>query len=820
MDANVIPSELLALPRWVVWKYEMRDGKPTKVPHSARGGMASSTDAATWSTHAEATAALSKGAWDGIGFVFARGDGLVGIDLDDCAHNGELSADARAILAQFPTYAEISPSGTGVKLFMRGSLEGKARRRDVKRGIEMYADGRYFTVTGRIVEGHPSEVRDCQAALDAFYTSVFARQEPERRASMTVGGGGGGASLADAEIVQRAASAKNGEKFKRLWAGDTTGYKTEDNGGHSEADLALCAMLAFWCGEGGASRVDALFRQSGLYREKWEREDYRARTISAAYSGVREFYTPAVVVTPEKLKAAFGDEQPPTYVTTYDKPSDAAEASGVAEPRPAPLSPPHAVPDTSAIKYREGVANVETRWIEVDGKRKAELWYRNIDAISESLLKVCDKWPKSCAGLLFSPNGRGGVRYLNRSDDVFSWLAQCADVRWYEGQARSLVTGVASAVTKGEFVSHLKATVPDRFIAVSELPHEPTITGVYYMPLDLPKATGKALAKFLELLNPETEHDRQLLLALILTPMWGGPCGARPAFILSSDHGRGAGKTTTANAIADIYGGAFRVQNKETWEQVSKRLLGDRALALRMLLRDNVKGKVAAEEMESFITDPEISGWRPFHGDFCRPNYMTVVFTANAPRLGADMADRAVEIRIGDRKHGFNFQKAMAEFMAEHRLALIADIVARIKEPPRGTISSGNRIRWGAWMDAILTRCDNPDALAALVRERQAAADTDSEDAEDVARVLDQWAAEGKLAEDSRGSGVWRVTRDQMREILVDAGVADENVSKKGAHSIICNMLGSHGPLSALIDNPRRRIIRCWLWTPKPDIPV
>ena len=71
------------------------------------------------------------------------------------------------------------------------------------------------------------------------------------------------------EVIRKALSASNGERFSRLWYGDTSGY-----GSHSEADLALCGMLAFWTG-GDAARIDTLFRQSGLYREKWDRKDYR-----------------------------------------------------------------------------------------------------------------------------------------------------------------------------------------------------------------------------------------------------------------------------------------------------------------------------------------------------------------------------------------------------------------------------------------------------------------------------------------------------------------------------------------------------------------
>ena len=87
--------------------------------------------------------------------------------------------------------------------------------------------------------------------------------------------------MTDSELVNRAMRATNGEKFSRLWVGDTSQYASPSNEGRSEADLALCSLLAFWCGP-DEDRIDRLFRQSGLYRQKWEREDYRALTLAVA----------------------------------------------------------------------------------------------------------------------------------------------------------------------------------------------------------------------------------------------------------------------------------------------------------------------------------------------------------------------------------------------------------------------------------------------------------------------------------------------------------------------------------------------------------
>jgi hypothetical protein len=107
----------------------------------------------------------------------------------------------------------------------------------------------------------------------------------------------GGADLDDTELIRRGAAAANGAKFVRLWSGDTDGYGSGGNEGHSEADLALCSMLAFWTGP-DEDRIDALFRRSGLMRPKWDERHYGdgrtygRGTIGKALKGRTEFFEP------------------------------------------------------------------------------------------------------------------------------------------------------------------------------------------------------------------------------------------------------------------------------------------------------------------------------------------------------------------------------------------------------------------------------------------------------------------------------------------------------------------------------------------------
>ena len=281
------------LRQWLCWRLEERDGKPTKIPYSpVTGQRASSTAPETWAGHEEAVKAAKEHGYGGVGFVFTPEDNLCGVDLDKCLdpETGEIEPWAQKIIEDLDSYTEVSPSGTGVHILINGELPPGRNR---KGRFEAYDRGRYFTVTGKHLSGTPKSIESRQEELQSVVRRVFG-SEPESAngytkpvtASDSVDNG-----LSDTEVVEKASASRNGEKFRQLWGGDTN-----DNGSHSEADLALCGMLAFWTG-GDSARIDSLFRQSGLYRKKWEREDYRNRTIAESLSGKTEFYNAPKMVT-------------------------------------------------------------------------------------------------------------------------------------------------------------------------------------------------------------------------------------------------------------------------------------------------------------------------------------------------------------------------------------------------------------------------------------------------------------------------------------------------------------------------------------------
>jgi hypothetical protein len=289
LDLVMIPEELRALPQWVCWGIEVRDGKQTKVPLRPDGGGRASVDQLTsWGSFRDALRAFSALGAMGIGFVFTSEDEFCGVDLDHCTKGAGLTAEATSILQGLDSYSELSPSETGVHVLLRGRLPGSRHRTSGPNGvgqIEMYDSGRFFTMTGLHLVGTPPSTQPRQAQLEALYAATFPEPEPAPGPEVA---GELGLSVEDDDLIDRASSAANGSDFDRLWRGDTSGHES-----HSEADLALCGSLAFWAGP-DPSRIDRLFRRSGLMREKWDslrgNTTYGAVTIAKALDGRSNFY--------------------------------------------------------------------------------------------------------------------------------------------------------------------------------------------------------------------------------------------------------------------------------------------------------------------------------------------------------------------------------------------------------------------------------------------------------------------------------------------------------------------------------------------------
>lgn len=286
VHVTAIPEQLQERHQWVVWQYQQIDDEIKKPPFNPRTGKAASVGRPeTWGSFADAQRAYATKRYAGMGFMLTTG--IVGIDIDHCVTNGHYSTEAQAIIERLGTYAELSPSGAGVRLFVLGSLPGPYRRRG---NIELYENSRYLTVTGQQINNTPAQLTANQPHLDAVYHALFPPQPPQQQKENTGGGDDRSAIrlLPNEQVLARAYNAKNGQLFRRYYEGDYSLWEGAAARHHSqsEADFTLCLYLLYWTNN-DVSQAERLFRHSGLMREKWDRklkgqETYGERTIAAA----------------------------------------------------------------------------------------------------------------------------------------------------------------------------------------------------------------------------------------------------------------------------------------------------------------------------------------------------------------------------------------------------------------------------------------------------------------------------------------------------------------------------------------------------------
>ncbi|HLV98333.1 MAG TPA: hypothetical protein VKT82_06605 [Ktedonobacterales bacterium] len=269
---KALPDDLKVKQQWVMWRYELRPGKdkPSKRPYNPRTGRPARTDVpATWGTYAQALARYQHGGWDGLGFVFTAADPYCGIDLDDCRdpETEEIAPYAQQIVEAMQSYTEISPSGRGLHILVKAALPDHAGR---KRGaVEIYDHQRYFAVTGAWLAGTPPTIEERAEALLALYATLAPVEEAKSHPGAALSRPT--VSRPDAEVLARAMAAANGATFQALWSGDLAASTEPRTGAPdpSRADFELCLLLAYWC-HSDPAQMDRLFRQSALYRPKWD----------------------------------------------------------------------------------------------------------------------------------------------------------------------------------------------------------------------------------------------------------------------------------------------------------------------------------------------------------------------------------------------------------------------------------------------------------------------------------------------------------------------------------------------------------------------
>lgn len=294
VNSKDIPKYLKENAKFCNWKYETRDGRLTKVPYNPHtNNKASVNNANTFTDFNSVVNGLDI--YDGIGI---RVDGkIIAIDLDHCIEDGNLCSWSEEIVSHFPnTYIEISPSGAGFRIILLAPdnyLFNKDKYYIKKNNVEVYVAGatnRFVTITGNVLQK-----LDIAENLDGFQWLLETYMKREN-SKTTIIQKERESYLTDESIIEKAMSSKQGHKFSKLWNGDISDYPS-----HSEADLALTSILAFYC-NGNKEQIDRLYRKSDLYRAKWDElrgnKTYGDMTIDTAISGIKEFYSPIVKINP------------------------------------------------------------------------------------------------------------------------------------------------------------------------------------------------------------------------------------------------------------------------------------------------------------------------------------------------------------------------------------------------------------------------------------------------------------------------------------------------------------------------------------------
>jgi hypothetical protein len=636
-----LPPELREGKRFVCWREAVRNGKPTKIPVNPHTlAEAESDNPATWGTFTEAVACYKAhpDMLQGIGRMFHPDDGFIGIDFDKCLddHGNIIASHVAATwLRQFDSYSETSPSGRGVKAWLRAphELDGKTGRKDARRGVEIYKERRYFTITGQRLPQFSGKVESRQAGVDEFFTSLFGRKQsaavkPTQTPRVP-------STATDGEIIRKASEARNGGKFRDLWAGNWQPHY----GSQSEADCGLCGLLWYWTG-GDREAVARLFAQSGLMRPKWNRGDYQASTLDVACNG--DVYQPG----------RNGNAEPTT--DGNKSPALLVLPSGI-----------QTITDTAGELFPRIAA---ARALYLRGGVPMRLVKDQQDALTlEEMRPAAFRSSIERYGRLVAWRvGEGNKPVLK-------------PVCLPEEMARALLESEAARKHLPRIVGLINCPliVGDGEI-VGPGYHEGTqmlVTGGTLPPVvELAEAVN-ALLDVLSEFDFQTPGDKSRALAALLTPalkLGEHLRGNVPADVAEADKSQ-SGKTYRQKIVAAFYGERVAVVSCKSGGvgSVDESLSAQLVAGHPFIQLDNFRGKFDSPHVEALLTAEKTFPARVPH---CRevevdPSRFFVLLTSNGVETTRDFANRAAIVRIRKRQ-GFAFRVYPEGDLLEHVRAL------------------------------------------------------------------------------------------------------------------------------------------------------
>jgi hypothetical protein len=736
-------SEFADQRRFVCWRYHAREGngrwkwtKPPIDPHTGR--LAKCDDPTTWGTLDAAVGACTAhpGEYDGIGVML--GDGLAGIDMDRVRvdSTGALEPWADEMVRRLNSYAEVSPSGCGVKVFVRGHLPGGGRTRYGDSQLEVYAAGRYFTLTGRRLDDSPAVIADRPDRLAEVYAAVKGEggdtgampplggvsTEGERGDAPAAddarlnghhcdpGGRPYGPPADDGELIDLARNAPGiGPRFRELY---DRGAEAGDD--HSALDFELAKFLAFYTGK-DALRMERLMGGSALgQREKWvSRPDYRRRTIERAIAEQREVYTGKRPAGAGVDLRAFFPPDPP---------------APPAPPAPPP-TPPRPHTDTPFINIADPLCAV------VDAAVSALVRDPDIYQRGGSLVRVVDKRVDICgiinrddAPVLPHIIDVGDAHLADRLSSHAEWVRLDHKGRLRSCYPPAMVVRATAERRAWPGVRPLLAVVSSPTLrpdgTVLQTPGYDPATGLLYRPnaeyphipdhptRDDARAAVLALAEVVVDVPFASAAHRAAWLAGVLTLVGRfGFAGPAPAFVVDAP-APGSGKSLIADCAAIIATGkpaprtAYDPDDAET-----RRLITSLAVSgAPLVLLDNIDVSFGNAALANALTGTE---WRDRilgrSAVTSVPLYAVWFATGNNVTYARDLGRRVCHIRIEaatahpEERSGFRHPDLSAWVTSErprlHAAALtILRAYAAAGRPPQRLTPWGS---FEAWSSAV-----------------------------------------------------------------------------------------------------------------------
>lgn len=269
LDRYPVPEELKSFSSFVCWGPPSKPFDKTPI-NPKTGNFASVNKPTTWTSYQEASSYAERYGFTGVGFVLSDKDPFAIIDLDDPKGCPQRVAEQEAVFKVFESYSEISPSGRGLHIIVRGSVPtGKKRN-----GIEVYSTQRFMTVTGNAFRN--IDIKSCQEDLSILWANLGGKTGPNQIEVDDLP-----QSNEDQQIIEIASNAANGELFRKLWAGQWEDiYETQ-----SQADFALVDIIAFY--SRNRNQIARLFLESKLAnRPKAHRPDYMRWMLAKVFDNL------------------------------------------------------------------------------------------------------------------------------------------------------------------------------------------------------------------------------------------------------------------------------------------------------------------------------------------------------------------------------------------------------------------------------------------------------------------------------------------------------------------------------------------------------